>query len=203
MLYDDGIACKEIFKNWYKKTTDLRTNYKNMLSKHLQTSLWGSLVKMKKSYYTEEEYKELDVCDDGKSQFYPVGDTLFACHSAKLQRSDFTPLYHRFECIDISKPYKTSFARLKPFLLSLSRNVVGNTIIKNNILVNVIRIHTDGIVLNREFDFTKFEILGLIPIAEEKTSGLINWINTNNGLKLCNKCQSRYKFTDKHLCCVI
>ena len=167
-----GIPCQKIFKNWYKKMSELKEKCpKNMLAKHLQSSLWGSLVKMKKSYYTEDEFSELDVSDDGLSEYTPVGETLFYKNNC---------LNTRFECVKTDKPYKSPFARLKPFLLSLARNVVGNTIIKNGLIDNVVRVHTDGIVIDKPFDFTKFEVLGLHPIIEDKTTGLITWYNVNS-----------------------
>jgi hypothetical protein len=167
----DGIACKNIFSRWFEKTTEIKEKCKgNLLAKHIRSSLWGSLVKMKKSYYTEDEFSVLDVDDDGTSKYYPIDETLFYKNN-RLNR--------RFECIEIEKPYKSSFGRLKPFILSLSRFVVGNTIIKNGLIDKVIRVHTDGIVLNKPFDFSKFEVLGLIPIPEKKTTGLITWFNVN------------------------
>jgi protein-tyrosine-phosphatase len=42
---------------------------------------------------------------------------------------------------------------LKPFITSFARCKTARTINDNNLIDNVVRIHTDGIVLDKEFDF--------------------------------------------------
>ena len=51
----------------------------------------------------------------------------------------------------------------------------------NELLANLVRINTDGIVLNKEFDFS----VGIpyYPKPEDKTTGLIKWNNVNNYVK--------------------
>ena len=54
--------------------------------------------------------------------------------------------------------------------------MVGNLISKKDLFSNVIRIHTDGIVLNKDFDISDLEYY---PKTEIKTSGLIHWTSLN------------------------
>ena len=88
----------------------------------------------------------------------------------------------RYECIKKSKPYKYHYARMKPFLLSLGRNIIGDLIMNSGNLENVVRINTDGIVLNQAFDFASLNI-PYYPIPEDKTTGLIKWNNVNDYCK--------------------
>ena len=66
---------------------------------------------------------------------------------------------------------------MKPFITSFARCKTARTINDNNLIDNVIRIHTDGIVLDKEFDFSKYNI-EIIP--EDKTTGKFEFININN-----------------------
>ena len=54
--------------------------------------------------------------------------------------------------------------------------MVGSLISKKDLFSNVIRIHTDGIVFNKDFDFSDLEYY---PKTESKTTGLIHWISLN------------------------
>ncbi len=82
-----------------------------------------------------------------------------------------------YEIIKSSNPYKNDLARLKPFFVSYCRRDVGDLIISENLVDNVIRIHTDGIALDKEHDFTH---LFYYPKPEEKTTGNISWSSVNS-----------------------
>jgi hypothetical protein len=81
------------------------------------------------------------------------------------------------------QPYKNELARLKPFLVSLSRYHMSNIILKANkkykIFENIIRIQTDGIVLNKEIKFSG----DYAPIPETKTTGCFTWHHLNKNDK--------------------
>ena len=62
---------------------------------------------------------------------------------------------------------------MKSFLTAFGRVKIAR--VAEEDLDSVIRIHTDGIVFNKEM---KFYFDHLLP--EDKTTGLINWINVNN-----------------------
>lgn len=51
----------------------------------------------------------------------------------------------KFELVDSNKPYETSFARIKPFIMAKSRYMISKVIEKN--LDNILYCHTDGIIL--------------------------------------------------------
>ena len=60
----------------------------------------------------------------------------------------------------------------------------------------MIRVHnTDGITLNKPFEFGKIG-LEYYPIPEDKTTGLINWHNAQNGFHVCQNCKCEFKFKD-------
>jgi len=97
--------------------------------------------------------------------------------------------------------YNYGLARIKPFLTSNARLKVFKIIEKNNLEENVIRIHTDGIVLNKPFDFDKIGIK-YYQIIEDKTTGYMIWNNKLNGFHICKKCQKEfiYKKFIEHSC---
>jgi len=52
---------------------------------------------------------------------------------------------HRVETVKMDKYYQLPYARIKPFLFSYGRHIIAKIICKN--LDNVLRCHTDGILL--------------------------------------------------------
>ena len=167
---EDLVSSKDIFKNWFNKLYALKSKCKdNQLLKRLLSSLWGSLTKCEKYYFNDEQDEALD--DDEAGQYVRVNETYYY-HEGEI--------ITRYECVKKTKPYKFHYGRIKAFLLSVSRNVVGELIMDNKLLENVVRINTDGIVLNQEYDFSD---LPYYPKPEDKTTGLIKWNNVNNYVK--------------------
>ena len=64
-------------------------------------------------------------------------------------------------CVDKNKGFYKSNFRIKSFLTSYCRCKIANIILDNDFIENVIRIHTDGIVLDKPFNFP--EELELLP----------------------------------------
>jgi hypothetical protein len=64
-------------------------------------------------------------------------------------------------------------------------------ILSNNLDDNVIRLCTDGIVLNKEYDFSQMDYY---PKPEAKTTGLIKWHHVNSYFHYCPKCKEEYKY---------
>lgn len=158
--------CSNIFKSWFDKMKELKQKCKgNMLVKHLFSSLWGSLCKLEKRYFNETQFIEVD-----NNIYHLVNEKIFGNGVI------------RFEFIDKRKPYKYSFARLKSFVLAMARNTIGSLIMENDLLNNVFRVHTDNLTLDCELEFPNDG--GYYPIAEQKTTGKITWINCNNYLKI-------------------
>jgi hypothetical protein len=143
----------------------------NILLKRLLSSLWGSIVRTKKYYFNADEYDELDVSRDDTSEYKWIDETLFRFNGKDVLR---------VECIKTSEPYRTNLARLKCFMLSLSRNIIGELIINNNIIDKVMRVHTDGLCLTEEYNFTE----EYSPKLEDKTTGIILWENVNRYYKV-------------------
>jgi hypothetical protein len=71
--------------------------------------------------------------------------------------------------------------------VALGRKHLCNIILKHKIIDNIIRIQTDGIVLNRECIFKG----DYKPIPEDKTTGLITWLHVNNNNFLQEKRDER------------
>jgi hypothetical protein len=81
-----------------------------------------------------------------------------------------------YKLIDAKKPYFWNI-RLKPFVTSFGRMKTAKVALLN--IEKVIRIHTDGLAFSEE---QNFEIAGLIP--EDKTTGLIEFVNISNYSKI-------------------
>lgn len=187
LIYNENklINSSDVFKNWFTYLRNLKTQFpKNRLVKHLLSSLWGSLCQFNKMFFNEEEFENLDVSklsDDEPTEY------------KLLERKDYyngDNIKTSYHCIPTKQPYKNIFddsnsdgnlARLKPFLVSFARCYIAKIIMKEKILDNVIRIHTDGIILNKEHDFTH---LKYHPISELKSTGDIIFKNVNNYKKV-------------------
>lgn len=167
------INSRDIFYNWFDKLYKIKPSCKdNQLLKRLLSSLWGSLTKCEKYYFNDEQDEGIP---DEKIGTYMTLDEKYYYIDGELLT--------RFECVKKSKPYKYHYGRMKAFLLSLGRNIIGELIMNAEILQNVVRINTDGIVLNQEFDFPSLKI-PYYPKPEDKTTGLIQWNNVNNYFKV-------------------
>jgi hypothetical protein len=154
------IKTYHIFGKWFDKITELKSEMENKtLIKFLSSSLWGFLSKKNLKIISEEEmfndidyeYKIIDIFDKNGNNHYKI-----------------LPLN--------KKIYNTNF-RLKPFITSFVRVKMFKTIMDNNLFMNVIRVHTDGIVLNNKYDFSIYdnEI-----IEEDKTTGNIEFKGIND-----------------------
>lgn len=176
LVYSDDclVKGKEIFGDWFNHLQKLKTKYpKNKLIKRLFSSLWGSLCSYNKTYFENDEIYEKNVSyydNEVKTEYKILDEKYYDDDSERGYRTVYT-------CIKSDVPYKYDLARLKPFLVSYCRAYVGKMIMKENILDNVVRIHTDGIVLNKEHDFTH---LKYFPTPEDKTTGTIKFSNVIN-----------------------
>ena len=78
------------------------------------------------------------------------------------------------------EPYKFNL-RLKPFVTCTGRIKIADTMIKAGI-DNVFRVHSDGIVLYKPFNFNDLTIWN-----EDKTTGDIHWLNNNDYMNIKDK----------------
>ena len=138
-----------VCKNWSNKMTELKSCYpKNLLIKHLSSSLYGALSRkntIRRSVDEVEEQKlKIGVSDtlDYKILDVYMNPELGEILAYKLQ--------------DMKQPLRTNLARIKSFLISAGRCKLAETAIEIG-LENVIRMHTDSISSITKFDNTKFE----------------------------------------------
>lgn len=179
LIYDDEKLANgsDVFGYWFKFLSGLKSKYpKNKLVKRLMSSLWGSLTAFNRKCY--EDIEDLDISefdDDDKTEYKLLEEKRYLDNSKDY---GYRSVYF---CIPSEQPYREELARLKPFLVSFCRAYVGKMIMKENLLENVVRIHTDGIVLNKEHDFTH---LKYYPKPEDKTTGKIKFSNVINYEKI-------------------
>ena len=166
-LYSDYIKGSDIFGKWFYILFKLKKMFpKNKLIKHLLSSNWGTLQKKNIKRYTAEEIKEKDL---KISRRYTARYQIINHNSINDQ--DY------YELQDLENLYVHNI-RLKSFLTSLGRTRIADVALTD--INNVIRIQTDGIVFNKEQDLKQLNYAFPLLDKEDKTTGLINWININD-----------------------
>lgn len=188
VLYKSTIKLERVFKDYFKICDKLLENCSknNWLMKQFVSRTWGILTKYNKIYHHSNVLENLDWYNLSKInsdieiyEYYnydSVGDT----HS-------LIPSYNAYK-------YK-GLGRIKTFLTEFSRNYIFKMLDELNVVENVMRCHTDGIVFNKPIDFTK---LDYYPKPEDKSTGIIIFNNLNDYYHICNKCDCEYKF-DKNI----
>jgi len=86
---------------------------------------------------------------------------------------------------------------MKSFITSRGRDYIARLIMKENIIDRIIRVQTDGIVLDEEHDFSNNIYY---PIPEQKTTGRIRFYNVNNYYHVCSICKNEYRYRNAHIC---
>ena len=139
------IKTKKIFSRWFESLNKVKTLYPdNRLCKYVMSSLWGRLIQYNRIQCNNETIRNYSDI----SQKYDKIHTRYKLIHEKLYKDD-----EIYQIIDTENPYKHELARMKPFLTSYGRTNVGELCISENILNDVVRIHTDGIILTKEHDF--------------------------------------------------
>ena len=163
---EDLIESNKIFNLWFETIKKLKDELpNNTLVKLLASSLWGYLSKSNIEIKTDDQFFNSDFDEND----YIIIDQVFKNN------------YSYFKLINKNKKFYSTNFRLKPFITSFARCKTARTINDNNLIDNVIIIHTDGIVLDKEFDFSKYNI-EIIP--EDKTTGKFEFININNYVRI-------------------
>lgn len=178
------IKSSDLFGEWFEQLSVFKKAFpKNKLIKYLGSSLWGRIIQFNRQFLTIDEVMDReDISSDinGSKPYY-----------IKEHHNDKS-----IEIVNKSNMYKMpNLARIKSFLTAFTRDYVARTIIKEKIHDKIIRIHTDGLVLSEQHNFT----LDYKPIPEDKTTGKIYWKSTNTYFHQCNKCNNFYKYTS-NLC---
>lgn len=164
-LYDDAdlTPTYNLFHYWFSCLLSLKKKYpKNILVKMLSSSLWGHLSQKNTICVDSEKIDEYDV-DMGNDADYKILDIVL-----KQDGSEY------YKLLNSKKPYKLNL-RLKPFITSYGRNKTARVALR--MIDNVIRIHTDGIILDKPYTIKSENF-----IPEAKTTGKIRFNNVNNYL---------------------
>lgn len=180
--YEDLIDGDKVFKNWFNMLEHIRNQIpNNTLIKHMMSSLWGTLTSYNKIFIPENETENYDLTylNDPDMSEYKIID----CK------------HNDYKCVKPSNAYNYGFARLKPFLTSFARLYIMKFIHKTKTEADVIRIHTDGIVYNKPFDFSSEEYnLTYYPKPEAKTTGYMCYNNAVYGNHKCLKCNNEFNY---------
>jgi hypothetical protein len=174
-----------IFGKWFKYLFDLKETFPDckVIIKLITSSLWGRLAEHNKLFKTFEEIVEenLDV-----SLEYDPNHKYYIRNTTQNKRGD-----DLCEIVNCKKPYHFNIARVKPFLLSKSREMIGKVAIKY--IDDVVRIHTDNVTFNRQHDDVVFQSKTFKLTKEEKTTGLIEFRRVD-----CYKNYTNEKYTTKN-----
>lgn len=194
-VYDskDLVECSKLFYKWFKDVNEMKQDLNdNFLVKNLGTKLWGYLTQYNRKFVSESD---IDKYDYGMYHDFTSGRKHdYLCIEIENPTKD-NKLY---QLVSVQNPYKNGgIARIKSFLVSSFRLYMTKMIINNNLENDVVRLCTDGIVLKKEFDFSKAG-LKYYPIPENKTTGLIKWMNSNTYFHCCDKCDKQWKYDKKY-----
>lgn len=142
MLYTHGRASgKHLFGKYIDKLYELKKNGVKG-AKNLLNTLWGSLSecseKSKPKKYSVKEGKEFTLRDGLEIVEIEVIDGVE---------------YITVQSID--RQYETPFARIKPFMTSAGRLVMGNLLYDHQ--DKLLRVHTDGFISTEKLEFTEEE----------------------------------------------
>jgi hypothetical protein len=175
-IYDSDCIVKssDIFGNWFKKLSYLKSQFPdNKLIKNLSRA-WGGLS-MKNNIIKVNENDILENPD--KYDDYEIIDTHYNEEST----------IHILQKIN-NKPYKHNI-RLKSWLNSFARCELAKTILKN--IDNVVRVQTDSITYNIDVKPDNTEK------REEKSTGYIKFNSVNSYKHKCRRsCKNYYKYKD-------
>jgi hypothetical protein len=181
---DDITRGSAIFGKWFKYLFELKETFPEckVIIKLITSSLWGRLAEHNRLFRTDEEIVEqnLDVSLD-----FDPNHKYYIRNVTQNKRGD-----DLCEIVNSKKPYHFNIARIKPFLLSKSREMIGKVAIKY--IDSVIRIHTDNVTFNEEHDDVVFQSKTFKLTKEEKTTGLIEFRYVD-----CYKNYTNEKYTTK------
>jgi hypothetical protein len=195
-VYDkkDLVPCDQIFGTWYNDLSKMKKDLKgNFLVKNYGTKLWGYLCQYNRIFVDEKDIENYDYAS--YSRFTDEKTYEYLC----IKTSKPNDPTSKYELVKADKPYKhDGLARLKSFLISAVRLYMTKIILDNDLDDNVVRLCTDGIVLNKKFDFDngKYEY---VPLPEDKTTGFIKWYSVNDYRHVCKKCGDEWKFNKKYV----
>ena len=185
---EDLIECDDIFLDWYNIVSDLKKNVKgNMLVKNLNSKLWGVLTQFNRTYVDSDDIEDYD--------FLFVDDIVEGVDKPEYLCINLEPDFRKYVLVKADNPYKNGgIARIKPWMNSSSRLYITRLLCHYNLLENVVRICTDGVALDKQFEFKPCDKFPYMPLPEDKTTGKIRFTNVNNYFHTCKKCKCEYKY---------
>jgi hypothetical protein len=196
LIYNDEdlLNTKTLFGAWNYYLYHMKTdNPNNKLVKLLHSRLWGYLIQYDRIFKNDIEDLEASYKDDDVKTEFKIIDCKFTGEDERT-----------YELVRSEKPYKYSYARLKPFLTSYGRIYIAKVILNEYLLNNIIRIHTDNITIDKSRFFKTVKTLS----KEDKTTGNIEWLHAGVYYNECKKCKKLYNYrtnrlkqsTEKHEC---
>jgi hypothetical protein len=194
-LYDDENINTgyEHFYIWFYQLNQLNTLLDNDkrkmgLLKNMMSGLWGRLVSFKRERLSWEDCEGLDISfeDDEEETEYKILDATGDLNSV----------------INTGDAYKFKYGRMKPFLCMYGRLKMLQLghMIQSTTNCEIIRIHTDGIVLDKPYKMSLSRNLWDISIhgpyypgKDEKISGELKFKNVLYQYRRCSKCHEDFK----------
>lgn len=178
------IKCSTVFHKWKQCLSELKKKFpKNKLVKMMLSSLWGRFCQYNRMFKTRDELINYDV-----TLRYNVNHKYYVRNITYWKKKD-TNIY---EIIDSKRPYYYNIARIKPFLISKSRQLTGS--VAKTYIDDVVRIHTDNVTFNKEHDDVMDGTTEYMKLTkEDKTTGLITFRGVG-----CYRNHTNEKYTTKN-----
>jgi hypothetical protein len=175
-VYEKYATGYDHFYTWYYRLEQLRYECEdNQLVKIMMSTLWGRLTGFKYELLSSDEIQNYDITHrhSKEESEYKIVDTVNGTDMDK----------QTYRCINTNDPFKTPYGRLKSFLTSFGRLQMLKLIHEYD-LPEVVRIHTDGIILSKPFDMKSTSSLWndkvhqtYFPKADKKITGKITFFN--------------------------
>jgi hypothetical protein len=171
--YENGY---DHFYPWYFRLEQVRLKCDNALVKIMMSTLWGRLTAFKYEFITSDEMEEYDIT-----------------HRHNKEESEYKIIENvdtddnniqKYKIVNTNDPFKTAYGRMKSFLTSFGRLKMLKMIHEFD-MPDVVRIHTDGIILSKPFDMKLVSSMwdeevhgqGYYPKVDKKITGKIKFFN--------------------------
>jgi len=185
--YEQLIDGKTLFGEWLDDMLNAKKQIpKNILIKHLTSTLAGTLQSFKKVHF--KSFKDIDLTR--------INSNVESDYKLLKKNDD-----NKYECVKSDDAYKYKLARIKPFIVAIGRSKVLSLIMDNDLLDYVVSIHTDRICLTKDFDYSKSKKkYRYVPLPEAKSTGNIIFHSCVDYKHVCLSCNTEYRYKDGHKC---